>query len=67
MLSQHIGAPAAAAVQVGESVQRGQMIARPAKGLSVAIHASINGVVSAVTDKYIVIENSKQKGCAENE
>ena len=67
MLSQHIGAPAAAAVQVGESVQRGQVVAHPAKGLSVAIHASIDGVVSTVTDKYIVIENSKQKGCAENE
>ncbi|KAI4448750.1 Ion-translocating oxidoreductase complex subunit C [Eubacterium plexicaudatum ASF492] len=69
LLSQHIGAPAAAVVHAGEQVQKGQMIAQPAQGLSVGIHASISGTVSAVTDQYIVIEkeHEKQKGCAENE
>ncbi len=65
LLSQHIGAPALAVVSQGDAVQRGQMIAKPAQGLSVGIHASIDGVVSAVTEKYIVIE--QQKGCAQNE
>lgn len=56
MLSQHIGAPAAAIVKQGDKVTKGQMIAEPAKGLSVGIHASIDGVVSEVTDKYVIIE-----------
>ena len=56
MLSQHIGAPATAIVKVGEQVERGQMIAEPGQGLSVAIHASISGTVTEVNDKCIVIE-----------
>ena len=31
------------------------MIAAPAQGLSVGIHASIDGTVTAVTDRQIVI------------
>ena len=54
-LSQHIGAPAQAIVKVGDSVQRGQMIAQPANGLSVGIHASLCGKVTEVTDRHIVI------------
>ena len=54
-LSQHIGAPAQAIVKVGDSVQRGQMIAQPANGLSVGIHASLCGKVNEVTDRHIVI------------
>ncbi len=56
MLSQHIGAPAKAVVSVGDVVERGQMIAEPSNGLSVAIHASISGKVTEVSDKYVVIE-----------
>lgn len=56
MLSQHIGAPAQAVVKVGDKVERGQMIAEPGKGLSVAIHASISGTVTDVSDKYVIIE-----------
>ena len=55
-LSQHIGVPAQAIVKIGEQVTAGQMIAKPAQGLSVAIHASISGVVLDVTDRAIVIE-----------
>ena len=55
MLSQHIGAPAVAAVKVGDVVKAGDCIAVPGKGLSVAIHSSMDGVVQAVTDKYITI------------
>lgn len=56
MLSQHIGAPAAAVVKKGDKVERGQMIAEPGKGLSVAIHASISGTVTEVNNKFVVIE-----------
>ena len=56
MLSQHIGAPATAVVKTGDKVERGQMIAEPGKGLSVAIHASISGTVTEVNEKYVVIE-----------
>ncbi len=56
MLSQHIGAPAVAVVSAGDKVERGQMIAEPGKGLSVAIHASISGTITDVNEKYVVIE-----------
>ena len=56
LLSQHIGAPASAVVNAGDAVEAGQMIAEPGKGLSVGIHASINGKVTEVSDKFIVIE-----------
>lgn len=55
-LSQHIGAPAQAIVSIGDKVTVGQMIAKPAQGLSVGIHASITGVVLDVTDRAVVIE-----------
>nr|WP_177296595.1 4Fe-4S dicluster domain-containing protein [uncultured Blautia sp.] len=55
LLSQHIGAPAQAIVKTGDEVTRGQMIAKPADGLSVGIHASICGKVTEVTDRYIII------------
>ena len=54
-LSQHIGAPAVAAVEKGASVRAGQCIAKPAAGLSVAIHSSVDGIVQEVTDRYITI------------
>ncbi|MEG0904161.1 MAG: 4Fe-4S dicluster domain-containing protein [Lachnospiraceae bacterium] len=65
MLSQHIGAPALAIVTVGEQVENGQLIGKPAKGLSVGIHASICGTVSEVTSQYIVIKENKQEGLYE--
>ncbi len=55
LLSQHIGAPAQAVVKKGDRVLAGQMVAVPGNGLSVGIHASMDGVVQDVTDKYIII------------
>lgn len=55
MLSQHIGAPAVPVTEKGAKVKAGDMIAKPGNGLSVAIHASMDGIVREVTDKYIVI------------
>lgn len=54
-LSQHIGAPARGIVKKGDRVSCGQMIGEAADGLSVGIHASIDGTVSGVTDSYIEI------------
>ena len=56
LLSQHLGAPAVASVAEGDAVKKGDVIAKAAEGaLSVNIHASIDGRVAAVTDKYIKI------------
>lgn len=56
-LSQHIGVPAKAVVSAGNRVKKGQLIGSPAEGLSVGIHASIDGVVEKVSDKGIVIKS----------
>ena len=58
LLSQHLGAPAVPTVQAGDTVKKGQLIAAAKEGtLSVALHASIDGVVDAVTERYIRIKN----------
>lgn len=56
-LSQHIGAPARPCVRKGEQVKKGQKIAAAAEGLSVSIHASIDGTVEKVSERDIVIRN----------
>jgi Na+-translocating ferredoxin:NAD+ oxidoreductase RnfC subunit len=55
--------PSIPTVEVGEQVKRGQLIAKPLDGpieefknLSIAQHASIDGVVKEVTEEYILIE-----------
>ena len=56
MLNQHIGAPAAACVSVGEHVEEGQVIAGSAEGkLSIAYHASVDGTVAEVNEKCVII------------
>jgi electron transport complex protein RnfC len=47
-LSQHIGKPPRAVVQVGQEVVRGQPIARTQDWLSVPHHAPVTGVVEAI-------------------
>lgn len=50
-LSQHIGTPASPTVQVGDRVTLGQMIGTvPPTKLGVPVHASVSGVVTAVSD-----------------
>lgn len=56
LLGQHIGAPAVGIVKTGDMVEAGQMIARPADGLSVAIHASISGRIIEMNKSYIMIQ-----------
>ena len=59
LLSQHIGAPSVPCVNVGDRVSEGEVIALAAEGaLSVGLHASISGEVTAVTPKYIKIKYS---------
>lgn len=55
LLSQHIGKPAEPIVGIGDIVSKGQMIGNAADGLSLPIHASINGRVDDITKTYILI------------
>jgi Na+-translocating ferredoxin:NAD+ oxidoreductase RnfC subunit len=56
-LRQHIGAPGAPAVRTGDTVRRGDVIARPPDGqLGAVIHASIDGRITSVTETDIIIE-----------
>lgn len=59
LLSQHIGAPATAIVNKGNTISKNDLIAKAGNGLSVNIHASIDGVVTEVTDKYIEISKDR--------
>jgi electron transport complex protein RnfC len=47
-LSQHIGAPSRCAVEVGQRVHRGQLIAEPGGFVSTALHAPVTGTVRAI-------------------
>jgi Na+-translocating ferredoxin:NAD+ oxidoreductase RnfC subunit len=53
--AQHIGAPAVSVVSLGDLVSTGQKIADAAQGLSVPIHASLDGMVTQVTSQWIEI------------
>ncbi len=55
LFSQHIGAPAVCAVRKGDRVTRGQVVAAAPQGLGVPVHASICGIVTEVTDRYVEI------------
>jgi Na+-translocating ferredoxin:NAD+ oxidoreductase RnfC subunit len=55
-LKQHAGAPAAATVQEGKKVRKGQVIGQvEAKQLGASIHASIDGKVKRITPEFIEI------------
>ncbi len=58
LLSQHIGAPAGAAVKAGDQVKCGDLVGRAAEGLSVNIHAPIDGTVSEAGEGYVIITAS---------
>ena len=56
MLNQHVGVPAICNVKAGDVVKEHQIIANYVNDkLGVNIHASIDGKVIEVTDKWIVI------------
>lgn len=54
-LSQHIGKPAVAMVNVGDKVKKGQMLGQAApNALSVAVHASVDGTVVSVGESIVI-------------
>lgn len=56
-LKQHVGAPASATVKAGDKVKVGDVVAQtPPESLGTTMHASINGKVKAVTDRFVIIE-----------
>ena len=56
-LKQHVGKPASATVKVGDKVKVGDVVAQTAyEDLGTTMHASIDGKVKAVTDRFVIIE-----------
>lgn len=54
-LRQHVGAQSQPIVQVGQQVQKGDLIAViPDKALGANIHASISGVIKEITDSIVI-------------
>ncbi|MDP4118884.1 MAG: 4Fe-4S dicluster domain-containing protein, partial [Bacillota bacterium] len=63
LLSQHIGVPAVPVVKPGDRVAMGQLLASvPEKSIGAFIHASINGKVTEVNNKFIKIEAEHKEG-----
>ncbi|MBQ0797929.1 MAG: electron transport complex subunit RsxC [Porticoccaceae bacterium] len=56
-LSQHIGVPAQAIVEVGEQVLKGQLIAEAFGPVSAAVHAPTSGVVTDINE-YLIPHSS---------
>ena len=58
-LKQHIGAPAIPAVQAGERVLRGQLVARKAEGVSANVYSPVAGTVKEIVG-HITASGKKQ-------
>ena len=52
-LAQHVGTPADPVVQVGQHVQRGEVIGRAHGYISLPVHASSSGTVVAIEDRPV--------------
>lgn len=56
-MSQHVGKPAAPCVKVGDRVKKGDVVARTEReALGTTMHASIDGIVAEVNEKFVVIK-----------
>jgi Na+-translocating ferredoxin:NAD+ oxidoreductase RnfC subunit len=56
-MKQHLGAPAKPVVRPGEKVVRGELVGEmPEEGLGARVHASIDGIVRAVSEREVVLE-----------
>ncbi|MCL5073162.1 MAG: SLBB domain-containing protein [Actinobacteria bacterium] len=56
-LSQHVGAPSVPVVRTGDKITESQLVADIPEGkLGAKVHSSINGIVSEITDSYIIIK-----------
>lgn len=56
---QHIGKPAVPVKSAGDPVSKGELLAQAAEGLSVNIHASVDGVVEQVTNAGATIRRKE--------
>lgn len=59
-LKQHVGGACLPLVKVGDSVERGQLIAKPS-GLGANLHASYSGIITEVTETQIVIHPAEKQ------
>ena len=56
-MSQHIGAPCVPVVVAGQTISEGALVGQmPENSLGARIHASIEGIVTEVTDRFVVIK-----------
>jgi len=62
-LNQHIGAPAEPCVAVGQSVHKGDCIARAQGVISAAVHAPTSGTIAAITDRAIAHPSGLSAPC----
>jgi electron transport complex protein RnfC len=62
-LSQHIGAPAIPIVEIGQRVRRGETIARADGFISVPVHASTSGTISAIEDRQVAHPSGLKAPC----
>ena len=66
-VSQHIGGPAVPIVKPGDRVLKGQVIAKAAGYISVPIHASVSGTVTAIEPRMTVSGNPVLSIIVEND
>lgn len=66
-LSQHIGAPAKAIVEVGDQVLKGQMIAEAGGFVSAPVYSSVSGTVKAIEPKLLANGNTVNSIIIEND
>lgn len=59
-LGQHIGAPAKPVIEVGQRVQRGQLIAEPGAFVSTALHSPVTGTVRDIGPHRYIDGNFRQ-------
>jgi len=60
MLNDHIGGSAISEVKIGDTVKKGQLIAKPS-GLGSNVHASFQGVITEITDLSITIDADNEQ------
>ncbi|MCD6303968.1 MAG: SLBB domain-containing protein, partial [Planctomycetes bacterium] len=65
-LKQHVGSPCEPTVSVGQKVRTGDVVGRPPEkdgkpALGAAVHASIDGTVTAIDEKTVRIEKSPSR------
>ncbi len=62
-MGQHIGAPATPIVEVGQTVLKGECVAKPEGFFSAAIHASTSGTISAIEERTITHPSGMRALC----